>query len=236
MKHFRFEYGAVAEGIALSGRFKKELARQITPMLLERIEDETLRAHAAELVRLSLDGDPRACYAFLGGENRMVLRISALPLILCRITVAWRNAAGTQVFPWEEAGTGGLTFSVSMEKDAERALNHVLPQLHHPVIRAAESGLSFDYQIYMTNEGDLALRFGRQVTEGDAAAVERTVTRFCDEWNAEEEGKIRVLAPAKRTKMQVKLAMDFGGCPREAILRLIRCFDGQDGVKMIVFR
>lgn len=236
MKRFKFESGAVTVGIALSDSFQKELARQITPQLLCLIEEESLRTHATELVSLSLDGDPRTSYTFRDGKNQMVLRISALPLILCRFTVEWRNAAGTQVFPWEGVEKDALTFSVSMERDAERALNHVLPQLYHPVVRAEESGLSFDYQIAMVNEGDLALRFDRQVTKDDAAAVERTVASYCDEWNAAHERKIQVLVPAKRANMQIKIAVDFGGCPREAVEGLLHRFDGQEGIKKIVFR
>lgn len=218
--------------------FTRELSRQITPQLLLLL-DSTLKIDPARIICFSISElQSYSSFIFFYGINEMEVWISSLSdaFLLCPIIVRWHTSDNRKVYPWEDIQGDALTFDLSIGRSQLQQLNSLLPQIYSPVIKAKESGLPYDYQVYYAQEGTLSLSPKTAFTPEDIAAIDRLSKTFFNQWNASHEIKLPCIGPVKGTKAKIRIPVDGGGCPQKAIEALIACFREQQSIKRITFR
>ncbi len=98
---------------------------QLSPVIYEMISDLNIRNFADKIICIAFDHDVKFNQAF----------------ILCNIIISWDFTGGISRDVSEDFGRDLIKFSIHRTNYQKNKLNHLLPELYHPVIKSAESGL-----------------------------------------------------------------------------------------------
>jgi len=91
-------------------------------------------------------------------------------------------------------------------------------------------------EVFETEEGGITAFFRDAVTEKDLEQVRSALTGFYDKWNTEQEEKIHYIDKVKKGKKSVRATIDFGGCPKEAVIGMIESLRDCNGIKKVVYK
>lgn len=238
MKNLKVEYTAVDfKEKNPDNVFFKELSRQITPKINALITDEHLRDSLNKLISISIDNYWYTSPMFLDGVNYMLLNISALssPLVICSFGVLWYTEKQERVYPWDDVQNKLLHFDINGEFPSDK-LNMLLPELHHPLIKAEKSGLLYDYQIYYGGRA-LTLYYDRNVSENDIKEVDTVLNAFFNKCNADEgECRFNSFDTKISNKTRIKVSFESELLSADEAESIIFAFRHLNGVKRIVCR
>ena len=218
-----------------SNSFEKELALQVTPKIRLLIQDEEIRENFHKTICIHIEPKDYLNPTFKNQKNYIKAYIFAYStaLILCEITIYWYDQKDIQIYPWEDMPTN-IKFDLLISDCQLEKLNKIIPMIYHPVVKAKDSGLHFDYQIFYGGQY-LNIYFNEKITPEELMLIKRSITEFIAEWNCSHSVKLQYFEIVKNTGMMIKIEIDFGGCTKDAIERLIRQIQFSK-VKKIVFK
>lgn len=238
MRNLKVEYTALDyKDRKPSAAFLKELSGQLTPKITNLITDEILQENISKLVCLTLVPASYMKVQCQTDVKHMLMKISSLsaPLGICELIVFWNADTEAAVYPWDEPEKGSVYFDFYISKSAIEALNYIVPQLYHPIIKSEKSSFPFDYQMYYGGE-NLVLDFHSPLLQSDVNDITGILDAFVEKWNDTHEEKIHMVETKKISKTKIKCHVDFGGCGADAVEAMIHSFRHQNNIKKIICR
>lgn len=209
-------------------KYLKQLSKSITPQIANLIESPYYKEHFTEILELQFDYNSHkvnfadAKFFYMG---------------LCHKYSALRLSKFIVVPEQTDSDIGATTrFTLLISPSETKKINFLLPMISAPIAFAADTGLPFDYQIFETEEGGITAFFRDAVTEKDLEQVRLALTGFYDKWNTEQEEKIHYIDKVKKGKKSVRATIDFGGCPKEAVIGMIESLRDCNGIKKVVYK
>lgn len=229
MKRISIEYGCLDfSGKVPSASFVLQLRDQFTSYVSRLVNDAATQRVLSDLICLRVSAVEISHYSFRTGRNCMPLTIESksAPMTLCQGEILWTVLNAEQFAPWNSRSDVEFGFSFQIEPSEVRKFNWLLSQLYVPVVKANESNLPFDYQIYNTNEGQLTFQFESQPSQENVSQITDAI----------RHSGVSFMGLIRTTKTQVSVLVDFGGSSKEKIESLIHGFVDMQGVRKIIFR
>ena len=238
MRKIKIEYTAFDyKEIPPNKSFFAELSRQITPKIVKLVVNNAVCEILPDLICLSVIPDSYGLPAYQDGINSMRMNISSrsTSLIICEVFILWYVTPKYRINPWDDLRSTPIYFDLLIQNSEIKALNAMLPQLYHPLIKSKSSGLPFDYQIYYG--GDTLNIFTHQpISQNDIDLIDRIIHDFSYQWNSVKGSKIYFYDVQIQNRTCIKLHVDWSECDTEAVESMICCFSGIDNIKKIIFR
>lgn len=133
----------------LSAEVGSEIARQITPKLKSKTEDEAIKEALCDIVCLCAERFS-AYESYKNGICTMPFRIEALhsPFLLAKCQIIWKSKErGRIVYPWDKVECESIDVGLLFDKESRRRFNDFLDLFYCPTVYPEDSGLSFAYTI-----------------------------------------------------------------------------------------
>ena len=133
----------------LSNEVGEEIARQITPKLKSKTEDDAIKDILFDIVCLCAERFS-AYESYKNGICTMPFRIEALhsPFLLAKCQIIWKSKEpGKIVYPWDKVQKQSIDVGLLFDRESRRRFNDFLEVFYCPTVLPCESGLSFAYTV-----------------------------------------------------------------------------------------
>ncbi len=226
-----------------SKSFFKKMSVSLTRQIRDLIESPELKDAFTDVVELTFAKDYKLRNYDISShpfELPMMIEQKTAPFILLSFTVVWSvvsDVGGKGIYPWDDVSDIDIDFKVHISKDDVDKLNFLLPHIYTPIIRSADSGLPYDYQIKNQTTAGVLVFYLNSFTDQAIDELRSVLYNFFNRYNSENKSKIHYLGDFRKTKGgNASVVIDFGSCPAKAVEACMRSFKNLCFIKKIVYR
>lgn len=229
MKKLKVEYTAFAYSREPNKHFMQEMSKQISPQIQAMIPESNLKDALFNLLCITLDSESyeRLLQDRENQSMRLFLSAISAPLHICSFLVHFSSGENRKVYPWEDADIDSVRFDLQISEYEKKKFLRTLPELYHPLIGSADSGLSFAYQVYFGGSS-LCLYFDREITQKDVAEMQEMLFSAFP--------GIQTKFFYKNNSKQLKMKLDSDKVDDRIIEKVLALFNQYPGLQKLIIR